>query len=278
MGSLKVITYDVEHGSCHVLITPNNQIFMIDAGSTENFSPALHLKNNWGVTSLRWLTVTHHDADHLTDINSIVEHLPPGTITQPALTKDELSSLYAEEFSTPLDAFLTFVKEKYTMPALPISDLSYDWGGVQFATFSNKIADLKTPNINDLSVVTFASYQGWTFLFPGDLETQGWLKLLENESFREFLGKTDVLIASHHGRLSGFCEEMFKYCSPFLTIISDKSISDTSCTDKYYPKSKGLQVENPLGASEKRYVLTTRDDGAIYVDIDSEGKYKINLG
>ena len=66
MGGFKVITFDVEHGSSHVLITPNDRVIMIDAGSREDFSPALHLKITWGYTQLRWLTVTHHVSDHLT--------------------------------------------------------------------------------------------------------------------------------------------------------------------------------------------------------------------
>lgn len=272
--SFKVITYNVEHGSCHALITPNNQLILIDAGSRDDFSPALHLKNIWGFERLRWLTITHHDSDHLTDINNIAEFFKPGTLNQPFLTPEQLSSLYPAGFSTPLEVFLEFRKE-YNSPALPISDLSYDWGGVQFTTFRNEYLDLLNPSMNDLSIVIFAHYQGWTFCLPGDIEKIGWKKLLEKEEFRNWISRTSILVASHHGRESGFCEEVFKFCSPYIVLISDKNTTSTSCTEKYLPFCSGLDVTNPLGVDIKRHVLTTRNDGAVTVDIDDAGRYKI---
>lgn len=272
MGDFKVITFDVEHGNSHVLITPNNHVIMIDAGSKEDFSPALHLKNTWGYTQLRWLTVTHHDSDHLTDIANIAEHFRPLTLEQPTVELHQLTELYSEGFSTPLEVFLEFKKD-YNRPVPPMGDSSYDWGGVQFATFKNEYHELENPKINDMSVVTFAHYQGWTFIFPGDLESQGWLKLLEKEEFRYWLQRTSVFVASHHGRESGFCEDIFQYCSPNLVVISDKSVSETSCTDEYREKVliPGLKVKNQGEQIERRRVLTTRNDGAIHINVNSEG-------
>jgi beta-lactamase superfamily II metal-dependent hydrolase len=272
---MKVITFDVEHGSSHIIRTLNDQVFMIDAGSTENFSPALHILNNWGTKYVRWFTLTHHDADHLTDIDKIAENLQVMTLDQPLLDEAQLSQLYTEEFSTPLEVFLEFRKQ-FIFPALPISHPSYDWGGVQFAAFGNKFTDFENPNINDLSIATFAHYMGWTFMFPGDLEVPGWKKLLEIPEFCEWLKRVDVFITSHHGRESGFCEEVFSYCSPRIFIMSDKSRSETSCPDKYRPFAQGLSVMNSAGETKSRFVLTTAKDGAIYFYIDPEGRYSIS--
>jgi beta-lactamase superfamily II metal-dependent hydrolase len=272
---MRIITLDVDHGSSHIIRTPSDQIIMIDAGSTEDFSPALHIRNAWDTSLIRWFTVTHHDADHLTDINNIAEYLDVRILHHPNLNEEQLRHLYTEEFSTPLEVFLEY-KTRFTDPMPPMGDPSYDWGGVQFATFENNFTDIKTPNINDLSVVTFAHYMGWTIIFPGDLEVPGWKKLLENPEFIEWLKRVDIFIASHHGRESGFCEEVFKYCKPRLVIMSDKSLSETSCPDKYFPYVRGLSVVNPTGDANMRYVLTTRSDGAIAIYIDPEGRYKIS--
>lgn len=274
MNDFKIITFDVEHGNCHVLVTPNNHYFMIDAGSTDNFSPIIHLKNNWGVSQLRWLIITHHDSDHLTDISNIDEYLPPMTLSSPDITVEKLSELYDDEFSTPCEVFLE-MKKRYSTPALPLSHEGYDWGGVQFANFCNDINDLDKPNINDISTVTFVKYMAWTLIFPGDLEEQGWLKLMEKESFVEWLGKVDIFVASHHGRESGYCDKVFAVCKPKLTIVSDKELVDTSVSDKYYKVSKGITVRNPIEEGKTRYVLTTRTDGVISINITTEGRYKI---
>ncbi len=271
---MKVITFDVEHGSSHVLRTPSDNIVMIDAGSKEDFSPALYLKNVWNINSV-WFTLTHHDADHLTDINNIAEYLNVYALHQPKLEIENLHELYTGEFSTPLEVFLEYRKQ-FFVPIPPMSDPSYNWGGVQFATFSNDYFDFEHPNINDLSIVTFAHYMGWTFIFPGDLERPGWERLLEKAEFKEWLQRVDIFVASHHGRESGFYREVFNYCSPKLVIMSDKSQSETSCPDDYRPFAQGLSVVNSAGESVTRKILTTRSDGAIHIDISSEGRYYIS--
>lgn len=271
---MKSITFDVEHGSSHIIRTPNERIIMIDAGSKDDFSPALYLKNVWNINSV-WFTLTHHDSDHLTDINNIAEFLHVYALHTPDLEVEHLHELYTGDFSTPLEVFLEF-KKRFFVPIPPMSDPSYDWGGIQFATFSNNYSDFENPNINDLSIVTFARYMGWTFIFPGDLEAIGWKKLLEKPEFCEWLKRVDIFIASHHGRESGFCEEVFNYCSPKLVIMSDKSQSETSCPDDYRPFTQGLSVINAAGETNTRKVLTTRSDGAINVYIDPEGRYKIS--
>jgi competence protein ComEC len=272
---MKFITYDVEHGSSHVLWIPNNveDVMVWDAGSKNGFSPALNLKNSWNVESIRWLHITHQDSDHLTDIENF-EVVRPSTLTRPKVSREYLENHHGSPLPETVQKFLDFEKS-FNAPALPVEDPSHDWGGVQFSRFHNNWADF--PNLNNISLVTFVKYQGWSILLPGDLERQGWLALLENEAFRQELSKVDILVASHHGRDSGFCEEVFNKdiggCNPYITIISDKSTSDTSVTHKYSAVSKGLNV---VGQG-KRKVLTTRNDGAIHVRINPEGKYSIKL-
>src|SRR5690348_5736032 len=115
---MNFVTFDVEHGSSHIIRTPSDQVIMIDAGSTEDFSPALHLVNNWGVSTIRWFTLTHHDSDHLTDISNIAQYLTVQTLDAPIVDVSQLSTLY-EEFSTPLEVFLEYKKNfNRTVPSM----------------------------------------------------------------------------------------------------------------------------------------------------------------
>lgn len=276
MGSFKIITFDVEHGSSHFLKTPNDAKILIDAGSRAEFSPAIHLKENWQIEHLNWLTITHFDADHLTDIEFVAKHISPFTLEQPSMTDSEIISAYGGEISQYLQSFLNF-RKNYAIPVPSMGDPSRDWGGVQFATFSNDPNDFDTLNINNLSIATFAKYQGWTILFPGDLEAEGWKKLLEKDAFKEWLKEVDVLVAAHHGRKAGYCEEIFEYCSPILVIVSDKGFVDTSVTPSYVNQviGEGLLVRSNGNEKTRRKVLTTRSDGVIHLDIDPEGRYSI---
>ena len=74
------------------------------------------------------------------------------------------------------------------------------------------------------------------------------------------------MVAPHHGRESGYYEEFVDLVHPYITIISDKSGTATSASQKYTNKSKGYKVQNKLtGETEDRYCLTTRKDGNIEV-------------
>jgi competence protein ComEC len=77
----------------------------------------------------------------------------------------------------------------------------------------------------------------------------------------------DVLLAPHHGRDAGFCEDLFKYFKPRLTIVSDGSICDTSARDRYRTHSSGWKVYGNNGDGEVRYCLTTGSDGTVRVSM-----------
>jgi beta-lactamase superfamily II metal-dependent hydrolase len=131
----------------------------------------------------------------------------------------------------------------------------------------------KFQDTNNLSVVTFISYNNVGIMFPGDLETAGWQEFLKDQNFLSYLRRTNILIASHHGRESGYCKEVFDYCSPHTVIISDKSIvHDTQDHDFYSQHCSGLNFGNTL-----RQVLTTRNDGKITIEIPAVGNYTVRI-
>lgn len=73
-----------------------------------------------------------------------------------------------------------------------------------------------------------------------------------------------MLIASHHGRESGYCAEVFDYCSPSVIVFSDGPIvhATQGMSDAYARHATGIQFNG-----EKRYVLSTRRDGTFWWDL-----------
>jgi beta-lactamase superfamily II metal-dependent hydrolase len=109
------------------------------------------------------------------------------------------------------------------------------------------------------------TYAGSTICIPGDPESCAWKELLDQPGFKDCLRKTDIMVASHHGRESGYYDEIFEYCAPKLVIISDGPQGQTCVADKYYNQATGWTVHKPGKESKTRYVLTTRSDGSIDV-------------
>jgi hypothetical protein len=116
------------------------------------------------------------------------------------------------------------------------------------------------PAYADARKAVHLNLHGVGVLFPGDLERDGWLALLRRPDFRTALANTHVLIASHHGRDNGCCDEIFQFCKPYYVVISDKGYQyDTQQTIPFY---RSHARGGPF-RGETRRVLTTHNDGRI---------------
>jgi hypothetical protein len=109
-------------------------------------------------------------------------------------------------------------------------------------------------------------------VFPGDIERDGWLVMLERADFRQYLSQVNVFVASHHGRENGYCEEVFRYCKPDIVVISDKGIQHDTQEHCYDSHATGLDFSR----SGRRYVLTTRKDGHITIEKAKGNLYTIS--
>ncbi len=90
-------------------------------------------------------------------------------------------------------------------------------------------------NWNNMSTVVRAWYGGRSVLFPGDIERSGWTQLAALEDAGVINMSSDVLVASHHGRLSGYpADGVLRRINPGVVIIStDKLASEHSAVHLY---------------------------------------------
>lgn len=134
-------------------------------------------------------------------------------------------------------------------------------------------------NTNDLSLVVFVQFGAFRILFPGDLEGPGWRNMLQLDSFRQLLRGVDVLVASHHGRESGYCAEVFDHCRPRAVVMSDKAIMhDTQGMTQRYRSHVVRHHPNGVKVSTTeryRHVLTTRRDGWIQFEVFDNGDFNV---
>ena len=86
--------------------------------------------------------------------------------------------------------------------------------------------------------------------------------------FSEAIKDSDILLAPHHGRESGFHKEFVETVNPKLTIISDGIKGETSANEKYSELSSGHDVlKTSCNRSIKRKTLSTNHEGRIKVTI-----------
>jgi beta-lactamase superfamily II metal-dependent hydrolase len=247
------------------------RLAMIDSGDSGTWSPSSYIRYVLGRTTLDYLFITNADQDHMSDLRGLGEAgvTVDTLVRNPSYTGATIRAIKlgdgpltgdAEWYLGACDAF-----------DVPTSRPFNQWmNGITCETFCNPFP--RFTDTNNLSLVVFIRYGGVTFLFPGDLEREGWLALLERPDFRAQLGEVAVLMAPHHGRENGYCEEVFGYCWPHAVVISDKPVvHDTQRTVPDYRavvRGTGVVVRT---TGKQRPVLTTRRDGWIQFEVDDSG-------
>lgn len=260
---MEINIFDVAHGFCTYVVADNRNCMLIDCGYNDQtgFRPSNYLTTR-GCTGIEKFIVTNYDEDHLSDLPNLRRHLPIQVLhCNRSINTGQLARL--KRSAGPIQAgiaSLLDMMDEYVHPVVSPPEFP----GIELTFFSNGYPDFE--DTNNLSLVTFLDYRDVHIVFPGDLEQAGWLALLRQLSFRERLRKVNFFVASHHGRQSGYCPDVFDYCRPELVIISDEPIIyETQITD-YRQHATGIPWED-----HRRYVLTTRTDGMITIQ-QSQGE------
>lgn len=285
---LTIKVFNVGHGSCNLITTPNGQIILADCGSSNTWKPSSFF-NAYNLKPSS-LIITNFDEDHINDlpnldVNSIIRN---PSITPEWLYNEKIQTGYI----TPAMIKLLMIMQNWQWINTS-HHLNY---GIEILTFYLSIGDFMSyipslgslqdfpiklmdslPNTNDLSLLTIVKYNGFSIAFTGDLTKRAWKKLLIKYDWllKHELLQVNCLIAPHHGRDNGYCEEVFYYCKPDITIISDSSKQyDTQDHQLYQKHSNG--VSNLRDYRDIRRVFTTRTDGDIDITVESGINYIVN--
>jgi beta-lactamase superfamily II metal-dependent hydrolase len=283
-GEMRVRIWDVEHGACamvqHAIQTElgahGGRLAMIDSGHSTGFRPSEYITKVLGRNRLDYLFITNADQDHMSDLQGlwdagifvpVVHRNPSPSATAMRAIKEQCGPLTrdAERFVQICQGFNGAIAEPFDQ----------NMGGITMSAFWNTYPQFI--DTNNLSLAIFIKYRGFKILFSGDLERPGWRALLLQPGFRAELANTDVLVASHHGRENGFCEDIFAHFTPSCVVISDKA--KTHSTQETVPdyravvRDQGVRVRT---TGKARHVLTTRRDGWIQFTIDDNSSYHID--
>jgi beta-lactamase superfamily II metal-dependent hydrolase len=268
---MRVEIFDVGHGQCAVITAPNGRRMMLDCGDRwdeETFwTPSLHY---FGET-IDLLALTNLDEDHLSNFKGMIENCTlPWILTNPTIGAREFALLKEDGMGSGAKAFAAWLARPRGLPGP-----QPDFGPVQIRWYSWSFIPGVVNKTNDLSLAVVVQFGAFKIVFTGDLEVAGWRRLLTMPEFRADLVGTTVFVASHHGRESGCCTELFDLIRPQLVIISDHEHQyDSQDTNAWY-RSRCTGAVFASNALERRYVATTRKDGSMTLDIDAAGNWTI---
>lgn len=286
---MKIIIFDVNDAACSLIVSPNNYAMMIDCGChSEKANPVDSVKNvynKWlsykpfttskGITyPLSLLHITHPDDDHVRNAKKVKLEFEPYLLRKTNHEKFPSSEAINQEYKDYID-----------IPYRGNNPESIEWGfdkDIIFYIPMEKILSDESLNKkpkNNSSILRFIEYKGIKILFGGDLETEGWNWLMNNDlDFKNVLSKgLDILVAPHHGHKSGFPSALFnlvgKVKISILSKATESEQNDTDVSSQYSGFSEGIIYKN-LSDNEMYYAsgtLTTRSNGDIFIYIDNAG-------
>ena len=258
-ASMKI--WNVELGLAVHIKAPNGRYIVIDLGSTNNTSPLQSLYRK----DVGYMIITHPHLDHFSDIQNIDYARPQILSRCKDYSRSELLEGVRDCDKDKITQYCNFA-ESYNGPVPPYMDPTTEapFDGLTIEVFRTSACDKS--NKNNFSSIVVLKLGNAKVVVCGDNEKESFEILMKRTDFKEAIKDAWVLVAPHHGRESGYYEEFVDLVKPDITIISDKSGTDTSASQKYTNKSKGYKVNNKLtGEKEDRYCLTTRKDGNIEV-------------
>jgi hypothetical protein len=133
--------------------------------------------------------------------------------------------------------------------------------------------------VNNSSLFLIYQWRDFKIAIAGDHLSNAMERLCSQSDFIADVANSDIFIAPHHGHAapSGFSTLWpQKIGKPFISLISVQS-QDPNVDSRYSSPdfAKGLTI-----GDEKRYALTTRDDGTIIVSMwyDVDGRLRWSFG
>lgn len=270
--ALTIKVYDVEHGSCSHIITPNGKHILIDVGSRGNKSIVNHIKDTYfrySNSRIDELYITHPHEDHIYDLPALYNILKPRVLQRPKNAFDIVPTQNTD-LHKEIAAYANRMNQEYNQP-LGYGDDVFDekWnGGVKFDVIRPKAEWTNKKDLNTFSSIIIVQYAGYKIVFTGDNPKN----ILDNmmdlnyQNIRELIKDATFLLAPHHGRTGEYSEKFFTCVNPELTLVSDKGIEhNTQNETASFYKGRGVDING-----EKRYVLTTRNDGTITIKLGKE--------
>lgn len=231
-------------GDCTLIVFPNGQTMMIDAGYVACCNHIIHLLKDLELNHLDYFVLSHAHDDHAGGALAVAQYLyeAGGGIDFYYRT----AYIKASKMEPP---FLEYLKEKNTRIFTEVLE-GYQWkiGEVEIAAYNPtqemlEACDGTDAGVNDVSIVMHFTYGNSSYLTSGDLYRKA------EEALAAKYGKrlqADVMKSNHHGTYTSNGATWVETVSPKIIVTDADDVGSTLFAEEVTAKgiayySSGIQ-------------------------------------
>ena len=249
---VRVSFIDVGKGDC-ILVQSGNAAGLIDTGYANTANETVSYLRKQGVTKLGFVVITHYDRDHIGGLKTLGKAF-------------SIESLFLPDYAGAdknYQLLIGAIKELRLIPESVRTAKKLQLGNANVTILPSGIAyDPRAKgdegNDNDLSLIATLNHGADSFIFTGDLESDGIEELLTMK-----LGTFDILKMPRHGQKTPNTDELIESINPKVAVITD---------DEDDPANKKV-LKILAEADVKTY--RTSIDGTVMVCGNGTGSYSI---
>lgn len=255
--SLDVVVIDVGQGDSILLISPEGNTMLVDAGPRDAFGSIQKALYARGVSSIDVVVTTHPHEDHIGSMADVLNAYPVGTYVTIPQTVQSGTNAAVNDALSKNGCSVVFAEGGTTIP----------WAESCTVTVLNPLPGYEADpdDLNDQSVVLHVRYGDTAVLLAGDAEELAENRMLD--TFPRSMLRANVLKLGHHGSSSstGF--------SFFLAVDPDFAVASCGADNDYgHPHRETLSLlydtRTAFYCTETDGTVTFRLDGkAVSVDL-----------
>ena len=203
IDSISVRFIDVGQADSCVIVTPNNEVILIDAGEDRDAEEIISELEDYEFEDIDLMILSHPHADHIGGAETIIDNY----------VVDEVLMCSYPATSKLFENLLDCLTDKSIKTTQATVGLSYSIDNVNIEVMA---VDTNPKDNNNSSIVCKVSYGDIDMLFMGDSEIETEEVLLENDLDLD----CEILKVGHHGSETSTCDDFLYAVSPSLAIIS----------------------------------------------------------